>query len=79
MSEDIAHPVFLDATVLSNFASSGTVARLVTIPVTGSVGVLISGIRREAIDIDPANEWLTEWREKRGYYAPVERVEDILE
>jgi predicted nucleic acid-binding protein len=169
MSEDIAHPVFLDATVLSNFASSGTVARLVTIldrpvavpavreelaegheqsygflsnaldhlgedivlieiadregstetdlrdhldegeaksllgaiehdgtlatddlaarriasdfdvPVTGSVGVLVSGIRRGAIDIDTANEWLTEWREKRGYYAPVERVEDILE
>jgi len=168
MSEDIAHPVFLDATVLSNFASSDTVAQLVMIldrsvavpavreelergheqsygflsdaldhlgadivlieiadpegstetdirdrldegeaksllgamehggtlatddlaarriaseydvPVTGSVGILVLAIRRGAIDTDTANEWLTEWREKRGYYAPVNRIEDVL-
>jgi len=62
MSEDIAHPFFSTRPY----------------SVTGSVGVLVSGIRRGAIDINTANEWPTEWREKRGYYAPVERVEDVL-
>lgn len=168
MSEDVVQPVVLDATVLSNFASSGTVSHLVEIldqpvavpavreelergrdqnyeflgdalehlgdgivlfeasdreddtaseirarldvgeaesllgaiehggtlatddiaarrlatdydvPVTGSVGILVVGVRRDVIDVEIANEWLTVWRETRGYYAPVDQIEEVL-
>ena len=169
MSAGITHPVVLDATVLSNFASTGTVSRLVEIldqpatvpavrteleqgftegyefldnalahlgdaieildpvrgpvsgeneirrrldggeaasllaamdhngtlatddlaarsvstehdiPVTGSVGLLVLGIRREVYDTSTANRWLHQWQTKRGYHAPVENIEDVLD
>ena len=169
MSEDVVQPVVLDATVLSNFASSGTVDQIVTIlkrpvavaavrrelkrgyeqeyeflgdaldhlgdsitvlessdrdddtaskirerldageadsllgaiehggtlatddlaarrlatehdvPVTGSIGLLVVGVRRDVVGVETANEWLSDWREKRGYYAPVDQIEDILD
>lgn len=49
------------------------------ISVTGSVGILVLGIRRDVIDVHSANEWLTTWKETRGYFSPVDRVEEILE
>jgi len=48
------------------------------VPVTGSVGLLVVGIRRDEIDASTANGWLDDWRATRGYYAPVERIEEIL-
>ena len=48
------------------------------VPVTGSVGLLVVGIRRGEIDASTANQWLDNWRATRGYYAPVERIEEIL-
>lgn len=168
MSEDVVQPVVLDATVLSNFASSGTVEKLVVIldrpvavptvreelergyeqeygflgtaldhlgdgidllevterdedtvseirrrldageaesllgaieysgmlatddlaartlaagyeiPVTGSIGILGLGVRRSILDVEEANEWLGIWQERRGYYAPVDRIQDVL-
>ena len=46
---------------------------------TGSVGLLVLGIKRDLLDVTTANEWLDTWRTKRGYYAPVERVENVLD
>jgi len=45
-----------------------------SVPVTG----LVVGIRRGEIDIGTANGWLDDWRAKRGYYPPVERIEEVL-
>lgn len=49
------------------------------VPVTGSIGILVLGIERGHIDSETADEWLDTWRETRGYYAPVESVEEVLD
>jgi predicted nucleic acid-binding protein len=46
--------------------------------VTGSIGLLVFGVERERIDSKTADEWLDGWRKRRGYYAPVERVNELL-
>jgi predicted nucleic acid-binding protein len=49
------------------------------VPVTGSVGLLVLGIKREHIDSETADEWIDIWRTERGYYAPVESVTELLD
>lgn len=49
------------------------------VPVTGSVGLLALGVRRGVFSVQTANQWLGTWREKRGYYAPVDSIEDVLD
>jgi len=48
------------------------------IPVTGSIVLLVLCVESEYIDHNTADEWLDTWRERRGYYAPVESVTEIL-
>lgn len=49
------------------------------VPVTGSIGLLVLGIRSEHIDSETADEWIDIWRNERGYYAPVESVTELLD
>lgn len=49
------------------------------VPVTGSIGLLVLGIERGRIDGETADEWLQTWRDTRGYYAPVESIEEIID
>jgi predicted nucleic acid-binding protein len=49
------------------------------VPVTGSIGLLVLGIEQDALKADTANEWLSTWRTERGYYAPVDRIQDVLD
>lgn len=49
------------------------------VPVTGSIGLLVLGVKRGFIDRKTADEWLATWRETRGYYAPVDSVDEILD
>ena len=49
------------------------------VPVTGSIGLLVLGIKRERTDSETADEWLKIWRDERGYYAPVESVTELLD
>jgi predicted nucleic acid-binding protein len=48
------------------------------IPVTGSLGLLVLGVRRGIISMETANGWLETWREERGYYSPVSGLSDII-
>ncbi len=48
------------------------------INVTGSVGLLVRGVDGGDLSVQSANEWLTVWIEDRGYYAPIDRVEEVL-
>lgn len=48
------------------------------VPVTGSIGLLVLGVESAHLDRDTADEWLDTWQERRGYYAPVESVTEIL-
>ncbi|WP_164471730.1 hypothetical protein [Halosimplex salinum] len=54
-------------------------ARTQRIPVTGSIGVLVVGVERGEIEPSTANEWLAVWQAERGYFAPVDRIEDVLD
>jgi len=49
------------------------------VPVTGSIGLLVLGIERGRVDEETADEWLDTWRDTRGYYAPVESVEEVID
>lgn len=71
----IAH----DGTLATDDLAARRLAGKHDVPVTGSVGLLVVGIERGVIDVTTANEWLDTWRAERGYYAPVERVEDALD
>lgn len=50
-----------------------------SVPVTGSIGLLVLGVERGLIDRETADAWLETWRDERGYYAPVESVDDVLD
>lgn len=46
---------------------------------TGTIGLLVLGVERGVLDVPTANARLETWRTERGYYAPVERLEAVLE
>lgn len=66
-------------TIATDDLAARRLAATYDVPVTGSIGVLALGVRRGVIDVETANEWLAIWREERGFYAPVARVEELLE
>lgn len=68
-----------DGTLATDDLAARDVAADLGVPVTGSIGILVLGVRRDVIARETANRWLDDWNEKRGYYAPVERIEDVLE
>jgi predicted nucleic acid-binding protein len=49
------------------------------VPVTGSIGLLVLGVKAGHLDRDTADAWLDTWREQRGYHAPVETVTELLD
>ncbi|WP_049934819.1 hypothetical protein [Haloplanus natans] len=66
-------------TVATDDLAARRVAESRDLPVTGSIGLLVLGIERERIDSKTADEWLDRWRKRRGYYAPVESVTELLD
>jgi predicted nucleic acid-binding protein len=48
------------------------------VPVTGSIGLLVLGVKTSHLDRNTADAWLETWREQRGYHAPVETVTELL-
>lgn len=75
-AEALATAIVRDGSLASDDLAAREVATDCGVQVTGSVGILVLGIRRDAFSVETANEWLETWRSVRGYYAP---VEDILE
>lgn len=69
----------LDGTIATDDLAARELAREHGAPVTGSIGILVVGIERGRLDPSTANEWLAVWREERGYFAPVDRIEDVLD
>lgn len=49
------------------------------IPVTGSIGLLVVGIRRGELDVATADDWLEAWRTERGYYSPVGSLDEAID
>ena len=68
-----------DGTLATDDLAARRLATELDVPVTGSVGLLVLGIKREHIDSETADEWIDIWRTERGYYAPVESVTEVLD
>ncbi|MFH5799495.1 hypothetical protein [Haladaptatus sp. CMAA 1911] len=62
----------------SDDGDARTLARELDVQVTGSIGILVHGIREDMLSIETADDWLTSWVEDIGYYSPVDGVEEIL-
>jgi predicted nucleic acid-binding protein len=68
-----------DGTIATDDLAARRLATELDVPVTGSIGLLVLGIKREHIDSETADEWLEVWRDERGYYAPIESVTELLD
>jgi len=68
-----------DGTITTDDLAARRLATELDVPVTGSIGLLVLGIKREHIDSETADEWLEVWRDERGYYAPVESVTELVD
>ena len=68
-----------DGTLASDDLAARQVAATRGVPVTGSIGLLALGVTRDVLTAETADAWLESWRAKRGYYAPVDSVRDVLE
>lgn len=54
-------------------------AREYRVPVTGSIGILADGVRRNELSLETAEEWLETWVIGNGYYSPVGSVAELLQ
>lgn len=66
-------------TLATDDATARTVARGHDVDVTGSIGLLVIGIKRRVLDVETADLWLDTWRNERSCYAPVDNVSDVLD
>jgi predicted nucleic acid-binding protein len=78
-AEALRGAIKCDGTLATDDLAARRLADDRDVQVTGSVGLLVLGIERELITSETANEWLDTWRDVRGYYAPVERIEEVVE
>lgn len=65
--------------VATDDAAARATAEQRGIELTGSVGLLAVGVQRNAITVQTANQWLERWQTEREYYAPVDRIEVVLD
>lgn len=65
-------------TLATDDLAARKVANQRDVPVTGSIGLLVLGVESGYLDRNTADEWLDTWRERRGYYAPVKNMAEIL-
>ena len=78
-TEALRGAVERDGTIATDDLAARRLATELDVPVTGSIGLLVLGIKREHIDSETADEWLEVWRDERGYYAPIESVTELLD
>ncbi|WP_135827390.1 hypothetical protein [Halorussus halobius] len=67
-----------DGTLVTDDMAARELADVRDVPVTGSIGLLVSGVHRDLLSVETADEWLDVWREVRDYYAPVDSVTAVL-
>lgn len=77
-SESLLGAIEHSGTLATDDLAARKVADQRDVPVTGSIGLLVLGVESAHLDRDTADEWLDTWRERRGYYAPVDSVAKIL-
>lgn len=65
-------------TLVSDNRDARTLAETEELPVTGSLGVLVRGIKQDELDVETADSWLKHWQQEHEYYSPVESVSELL-
>lgn len=65
-------------TLVTDDGPARTLAADYDIALTGSIGLLVSGVVLKELTVERADEWLTTWIEERNYYAPVDSVTAAL-
>ncbi len=78
-TEALRGAVERDGTIATDDLAARRLAAELDVPVTGSIGLLVLGIKREYIDSETVDGWLEVWRNERGYYAPVESVTGLVD
>lgn len=78
-AESLLAAIERDGTLATDDLAARRLADERTIPVVGSIGLLVLGVEQGRIDEATADGWLETWRDERGYYAPVESVGDVLD
>ena len=68
-----------DGTIATDDLAARRLGSELDVPVTGSIGLLILGIKQDRTGTQTADEWIESWRNQRGYYAPVESVTELLD
>lgn len=63
-------------TFLSDDKAARQAARLLEIPVAGTIGILIALVRRQHLTLEAADGLLTHMR-THGYFSPVETLRDL--
>lgn len=78
-TEALRGAVERDGTIATDDLAARRLATELDVPVTGSIGLLVLGIKRDRIDDETADEWVETWRNERGYYAPVKSVTELID
>lgn len=68
-----------DGTVATDDLAARRVAKEYGCPVTGSVGLLARAVTHEEASVETADDMLARWRDRRGYYAPVSSISEVLD
>lgn len=68
-----------DAAFATDDLAGREAASAASVPVTGSIGLLVLGVERNVVDRRDASAWLERWEVERGYYAPVDSLDELLD
>lgn len=63
-----------DGRLLTDDGDARSVAKKQSVPVVGSVGVLLAAIDAGKITEKTADEWLSMWIDEMGFYAPYQDI-----
>jgi len=77
-AESLRGAIATEGTIATDDLAARRAAKQQDVPVTGSVGLLVHSVSHGALSQDTADDWLTTWRNKRGYYAPVDSISEVL-
>lgn len=67
-----------EGVVVTDDGDARKVAKNRGIRLTGSIGVLIRGVKRNLVDKSTADKWLKSWIHDIGFRAPSKDIDDFL-
>jgi Predicted nucleic acid-binding protein, contains PIN domain len=77
-AEPLQGAIATNGTITTDDLAARRAAKRQDVPVTGSVGLLVHSVSCGSLSQETADDWLTTWRDERGYYAPVDSISEIL-